>query len=292
MRTNPLQTRCSALPVVALLAALLSVSSVATAQNLLGTAQNFGVLGAATVTNTGLTSIRGDLGVSPGSAITGFFPGTPAGPGIVFGTTHSADAAAATARADAIAAFAAFNATPFTTDLSGLPAGQLGGLTLTPGVYFLSSSAQLTGNLNLDFQGLANASFLFRIGSTLTTASASSVTLTNVGTGAGLYWAVGSSATLGTGTDFWGNIIANASVTLTTGAQIVCGRAIALNGAVTLDANLVSNNCANGGDFGLGHNDFGSLGLSSAVPEPSTLVLLVIGGCLALPLLKRARHQS
>ena len=177
------------------------------------------------------------------------------------------------------------------TDLSGQ---NLGGLTLTPGVYFFMSSAQLTGNVTLDFQGLTNARFVFQIGSTLTTASNASVTVQNGSSNSGLYWLVGTSATLGTGTDFWGNILADQSITLNTGANIVCGRAIALHAAVTMDGNKVSNNCANGGDLGTGHIDFGSLGLSggaglTTVPEPSTFALLLGAVCLALPMMRRRR---
>ena len=100
---------------------------------------------------------------------------------------------------------------------------------------------------------------------------------------------MGSSATLGVSTDFWGNILAAQSITLNTSARIVCGRAIALNAAVTLDGNVVSDNCANGGDFGTGHNDFGSFGLSgnTVVPEPSTIVLVFAGGTALLLLRKR-----
>ena len=115
----------------------------------------------------------------------------------------------------------------------------LGGLTLTPGVYSFSSSAQLTGTLTLDAQGDPNALFVFQIGSTLTTASNSSVVFINGGQGNNTFWQVGSSATLGTGTAFTGNILALASITLTTGANIRCGRALARNGAVTQDHNNI-----------------------------------------------------
>lgn len=115
----------------------------------------------------------------------------------------------------------------------------LGGLTLTPGVYCFSSSAQLTGNLTLNAQGNQNAEFIFQIGSTLTTASASSVTLQNLANAGNVYWQVGSSATLGTATAFSGNILASASITLNTGATL-SGRALAETGAVTLQGNTIS----------------------------------------------------
>ena len=135
----------------------------------------------------------------------------------------------------------------------------LGGLTLTSGVYCFSSSAQLTGTLTLDAQGDANASFIFQIGSTLTTASSSSVVFSNGGQGGSVFYQVGSSATLGTGTDFTGNILALTSITLNTGATIDCGRALARNGAVTLDNNTISIDSP------------GCLSTSaSPVPEPNT----------------------
>jgi len=196
----------------------------------LGTAQNFAILGASAVTNTGPTIINGDLGVSPGTAVTGF------GPGIVNGTIHAADAVAAQAGNDANTAYNSLAGQPCNTILTGQ---DLGGLTLTPGVYCYASSAQLTGTLTLNGQGNPNAVFIFKMGSTLTTASKSSVVLVNGSTACNVFFQVGSSATLGTGTQFIGNIFALASVTLTTNVNVF-GRAVGLNGAVTLDSNVVS----------------------------------------------------
>jgi len=196
----------------------------------LGTAVAYSVLGGQTVTNTGFSVLTGDLGVWPGNTATGFPPG------IVNGTTRLGTAAAGQAQADALIGYNALASMAPTMDLTGM---DLGGLTLTPGVYFFSSSAFLTSTLTLDAQGDPDAQFVFQIGSTLITASDSSVVGINGATGCDAWWQVGSSATLGTGTDFIGTIIANTSITLTTDASIIHGRAFALNGSVTLDSNIV-----------------------------------------------------
>ena len=197
----------------------------------LGAARSFAVLGAATVTNTGASIIAGDLGVSPGTAVTGFPPGQ-----ILSGTIHSADAAALAAQNDVTNAYNSLVGMACTEDLTGR---DLGGQTLTAGVYCFSSSAQLTGTLTLNAQGNANAVFIFKMGSTITTASAATVLLTNGGSADNVFWQVGSSATLGTGTSFAGNILAMASITVTTGVRLT-GRALARSGAVTLDTNAVT----------------------------------------------------
>ncbi len=215
------------------LAAFLFSPSPACAQISLGTAQNFAVLGGSTVTNTGATTVNGNVGVSPGSAVTGFPPGT-----VVGGAIHSNDAVAMQAQNDLTTAYNNIASTPCTVDLTGQ---NLGGLTLTPGVYCFTSSAQLTGALTLDALGNANALFLFKIGSTLTTATSSSVTVINNGGSScnKVFWQAGSSATLGTGSSFVGDILALTSITLTTGSN-TNGRALARNGAVTLDTNNVN----------------------------------------------------
>ena len=182
------------------------------------------------MTNTHSTTIYGDVGVSPGTEVTGFPPGTVTG-----GTIHLNDENAGLAQDAVTTAYNDLAAEPCTVDLTGQ---DLGGMTLTHGVYCFSSSAQLTGQLTLNAEGSADAVFIFQIGSTLTTASSSSVLVTNGGVDCNVFWQVGSSATIGTGTVFVGNILALASITLTTGVD-VSGRALASTGAVTMDTNDV-----------------------------------------------------
>ncbi|HUS21716.1 MAG TPA: ice-binding family protein, partial [Aeromicrobium sp.] len=196
----------------------------------LGTAGSFAVLGGSTVTNTGPSVITGDLGVSPGTSITGFPPG------IVIGTIHATDAVALQAQADVTTAYNNVANQPCDTDLTGQ---DLGGLTLTAGVYCFSSTAQLTGTLTLNGQNDPDAVFIFQIGSALTTASASSVSFTNSAQQCNVFWQVGASATIGSATAFAGNILALTSITMTTGASLD-GRALARNGAVTLDTNVIT----------------------------------------------------
>ncbi len=226
----------------------------------LETAGSFAVLGASTVTNTGPSVLSGNVGVSPGTAITGFPPGM-----VTNGAIHSKDATAIQGQADALTAYNYLSGLTPTENLTGQ---NLGSRTLIPGVYSFSSSAQLTGLLTLNFEGLNNADVIFQIGTTLTTASASMVDLTNLGTNDNVFFQVGSSATLGTTTDFEGTIIADQSITLNTGATIGCGSAIALNGAVTLDTNTIGS-CPNG--------DSGPGTLPSSVPEPASFGLLLTG---------------
>ena len=199
----------------------------------LGTAASFAVLAGSTATNTGDTVVTGDLGVWPGIAVTGFPPG------IVTGTIYEADAIAQQAQSDLTTAYDDLAGQACDLDLTDQ---DLGGLTLTPGVYCFDTSAQLTGVLELDAEGDPDAVFVFRIGSTLTTASNSSVSMLNSADPCNVFWQVGSSATLGTDTAFAGSILALTSITLNTGADID-GRALARNGAVTMDTNRISNVC-------------------------------------------------
>ncbi len=259
----------------AIMAFAVSLYSAPGFASILDTADEFGVLGSSTVTNTGPSAVAGDLGVSPGSAIVGF--DVPGGPGTVSGTIHAADAVAAQAEIDAGVAYTGLSNMSFTQDLTGQ---NLGNRTLLSGVYHFDSIADLTGPLTLDGQGNNNAFWVFQIGSTLTTASASSVLLINPGSNNGVFWQVGSSATLGTGTSFIGNILANQSITLTTDANILCGRALALNGAVTMDTNDISAFCNL--DSGLhtvsGGLEFGADGQIVATPEPISASLFLLGG--------------
>jgi LPXTG-motif cell wall-anchored protein len=212
-----------------------SVSGAATAP-LLGTADGFAVVASSTVTNTGPSVLDGDLGVSPGTAVTGFTTSDPPGPGLVNGEIYAGEEVAARALADASDAYDSLDTQACDEDLTGQ---DLGDKTLTPGVYCFSSSAQLTGALTLDAVGDPAAVFIFKIASTLTTASSSQVVLTEPAQACNVFWRVGSSATLGTDTSFAGTVLAGASVTANTRASVL-GRLIALSAAVTLDTNLIT----------------------------------------------------
>lgn len=193
----------------------------------LGTAGTYSVLGGQAVTNTGPTTLGGDLGVSPGAAITGFPPG------LVGGATHSGDAAAAQAQSGLTVAYddAAGRAPTATV------AGDLVGQTLLPGVYKSSGPLAVSGALTLNGQGNPNSVFIFQVASALTTASASSIVLTNSAQACNVYWQIGSSATLGTASVFRGTILALTSISVTTGTTVE-GRALARNGQVSLDTNV------------------------------------------------------
>lgn len=254
-------------------------ASTVLAAPLLGTdLTSFTVLGSSTVTNTGTSTVGGNVGVSPGTSITGFPPGVVTG-----GTVQSNTASAIAAQSQ------------LTTAITGLgslgPGTALGadlvGLTLAPGVYTVAAgTTNLSGTLTLDGGGNANAAWVFQMPSTLITSSNSVVNVINTGSGAGVYWNVGSSATIAVNTTFIGNILANTSITMNTSATDLCGRALASTGAVTLDTNNLSGTCSGqlAGTSGLS----GGLSLSGNtasilpyapvnVPEPSTLPLLGLG---------------
>ncbi len=255
---------------VALGLALLVLPRLAAGQPL----STFAVLGGSTVTNTATpTIVTGNLGVSPGTAVTGFPPGTVTG-----GTIHAGDAVAAQAQSDLTTEYNSLASAACSTDLTGQ---DLGGKTLVPGVYCFSTSAQLTGTLTLDGQGNSAAVFIFKIGSTLTTASASSVLLINGASSCGVFWQIGSSATLGTGTALAGSIVALTSITLNTGAS-VSGRVLARNGAVTLDDNQVTV-CSGGA---------GLPPAVAAVPTLSGWPMIVLAGLLLSCALATLRRRT
>jgi Ice-binding-like/Bacterial Ig-like domain len=196
----------------------------------LASAASFVVLAGSTVTSTGPTSIIGDLGVSPGTAITGFPPGT------VVGAEHAGDPTAAQGVADLTTAY---NNTANRTLCAITVAGNLGGQTLTPGLYKSTSSLAISaGDLTLDAQGDPDAVFIFQMASTLTTTPGRQVILSGAAKSTNVFWQVGTSATLGTTTAFQGTIMANQAITLDTGATLN-GRALAMIAAVALESNTI-----------------------------------------------------
>jgi len=234
----------------------------------LGAAASFAVVAATTVTNTGPTVVTGDIGVSPGTAVVGFPPG------MVNGTIHAADGPASAASAAVLTAYNTAFGEPCDFTLSN---ADLGGMTLLPGVYcFTSTSVGLTGTLTLNAGGNPNAAWLFKIGSTLITASDSAVVLIGGATPCNnnnITWQVGSSATLGTGTSFVGNILASASITLNSTASST-GSLYAHTGAVTMDTNSVST-CAGAGGTGgptIATTPSGSVPAGGSVSDSAQLV--------------------
>jgi len=219
------------------------------------TLSSFAVLGGSAVTNTGATTITGNVGVYPGTSITGESTIT------LTGVYDVANSTAGLAQTQLTTAINTLLGLPTTKSLTGL---DLGGMTLTAGVYSFSSSAQLTGALTLNAQGLNNQVFVIETGSTLTTASASSVLIINPGTNDAVYWVIGSSATLGSGTSFLGNILASTSITMNSGATDTCGSVLASTGLVSLDNNTISTGCAGAGG-------------GKTTPEPGTLGLMGSG---------------
>ncbi|MEO6061889.1 MAG: ice-binding family protein [Thermoflexales bacterium] len=242
--------RFVALVVVAALVGLPTGASarVAATSPSLGAAESYSVLAGSIVTNTGPTTIQGNVGVSPGIGSIPHVTGFPPGIVITPSTIHDADVGAGLAQFDATAAFGALSAAPNAIcDVTYAPTQELAGLTLAPGVYCFPTSAQLTsaqlstGTLILDGGGDAAAVWIFRMASGLNTTPGvnATVVVTNGGTACNVWWQVGSSATLGSGTKFVGNIMALTSISLGTGASLN-GRALAQTGAVTLDNNNIT----------------------------------------------------
>jgi hypothetical protein len=238
MSTRPLRRRSRAVLTVTTTATLLVLGAVIAVPDAsaaqppvsMGTTSSFAVLAGSTVTNTGPSVISGSLGLSPGSAVTGFPPGV-----VVNGTKHVADAVALQAKNDLVTAYNdAAGRTPVT-----VVSADLGGQSLAPGIYKSTSSLGLTGTVTLNGQNNANAIFIFQAGSTLITASSSRVQLINGAQACNVFWQVGSSATLGTATTFVGSILALTSASLNTAAS-VDGRVLARNGAVTLNDNTIT----------------------------------------------------
>ena len=234
MHRPHLHLRTSRIPLVVAIVSAAAVAvwptgtGAAQAQPPLATAANYAVIANSTITNTGGTVITGGLALSPGTSVTG-------GP-VVIGRNDVADNAASTAQTDLGTAYSLAAGATSTADETGT---DLGGLTLTPGVYTFSSSAQLTGALILDGKGATNPTFIFQVGTTLTTAPGSSVSLINGAGSCAVFWQVGSSATIDTTTAFAGNVMAHASITMNGGA-ILDGRAMAMTAAVTLDNNSIT----------------------------------------------------
>jgi hypothetical protein len=211
----------------------------------LGTAESYAVLAGTSVSNTGPTTILGDLGVYSGSTVTGFPPGS------VDGTMNIDNAAAMQAQADLASAYN--NAAAQSPTMTYLPASDLGGLTLTPGVYNDSTTFSITGTLTLNAGGDANAVWIFQAGSTLTTATDSSIVLEGGAQAGNVFWQVGSSATLGVSSDFEGSVLAGTSITVDADAA-VDGDLLARSGSVTLNTDQLT-----------------------AIPEPPGTAMLVAG---------------
>lgn len=286
--------------------------------DLLGTAANFAVLAGSATTNTGPTTISGDYGVYPGTSL-GLVGVTLTGSSVA----EDSNAVAQQAQSDLTTAYLSLQALAPTANLTG---EDLAGMTLTSGVYSFDSSASLTGTsaspgiLTLNAQGLPNQYFVFLIGSTLTTSAATTgttpsaeVQIENPGANDGVYFVVGTAATIGTYTQFEGNILSLAAINLDTGATIDCGRALNQTpGPVTMDTNTISTGCtgvtgetsSNGlsGALAFAAGSPGVPGVPGAVeltaggaevpavPEPSALLLL--GSCIAVVAIRQKWARS
>ena len=228
-RFSPLALGIAVVIAMAALIATQSGASAAASPVSLGTAGNYAVIAGTAVTNTGPSQVNGNLAVSPDDAVTGFPPG------VISGGQDLGNAAAAEAQSDLTAAYDdAAGQTPATS-----VSGDLGGETLTPGVYNATAALGITGTLTLDGQGDPDAIFIFQLAADLVTASDSQVVLTDGAQAANVFWQVGTTVTLGSGSSFAGNILALTSITAVTGAAIQ-GRALVINGEVILEDNTIS----------------------------------------------------
>jgi len=281
---------------VALVFLLPSLAPSARADSILQTAGSFAVLGGSQVTNTGPTTLTGDYGVSPGTLLelTGVTLTGSSAP-------HATDAVAAKAQSDLTTAYLGLKALLPTTDLSGQ---DLGGKSLTAGVYSFATGADLTGALTINFQNGTNSAVVIDVGTLLTTASGPGkavVNIINPGSNDALYWVVGS-ATIGTYTQFEGNILGLSAIVLQTGATIDCGRALNQTpGEVTMDTNTISIGCAgvtgetssnglSGGTTLAVPAPGGGGGIQTlTIPEPSTFALLSTGLAIGLLMLRKLR---
>jgi hypothetical protein len=283
--------RLQTYPLVVLMLAIASWSGSASADGILpSTLSSFAVLGGSEVTNTGATTINGNVGVSPINSITGQASIT------LTGVYDPADATAALAQTQLTTALTELAGVgPFTTLAS--PDLTLAG-TLLPGIYVVpAGTTNLSGALTLNGSGNANAAWVFLMPSSFITSSNSAVTLENTGAGAGIYWVVGTSATLNSSTTIVGNILANDSITMGSGVTLDCGRALASTAAVTMIGDTISTNCAGSEAAEAGSNGLsGGLTVTTtaaggtvvselpfsaltpvSTPEPGTFTLLLCG---------------
>ena len=252
----------------------------ASAAVVLNTAADFAILGGTAVTFTApMNTVSGDVGVSPGTSITG----APANLTLL-GTIHNNDAVAAQAQSDATAAYGAAAGAATTTTFSGTD-NQLGGQTLVAGVYKFGhgDTANLIGTLTLDAQGVAGAVFIFQATSDFVTASGSNVNLINGADACNIIWQVTSSATLGSGSNFDGTILALTSITLDAGVT-VDGRLLAQNGLVSLINDTIVNHGCEVGAGGVHH--------PPPVPDSGSLVLLLGIGLASLMVVGTISRQS
>ncbi|MEA2681860.1 MAG: hypothetical protein QOK05_188 [Chloroflexota bacterium] len=269
------------------------VATMAATQPRLGTALNFAVLAGQTITNTNPTVINGQLGLFPGSSVTGFPPG-------VSGVQHITDSTASLAKDDLVTAYTDAANAPTTSDMTGQ---NLAGKNLTPGVYAFSDAAYLNGPLTLSGKGV----YIFKITSALITGSSDGATvlLANGAQACAVYWQVGSSATIGSATHFQGNIMALSSITMVSGATLI-GRALARNASLTLDNNTItppSGSCDTTGGSSTGTTGTTTSTATPSLPsagggpprQPGTpwvpmAILAAVGG-IGVGLRLRARHH-